>query len=77
VLRIWPGRGRVRTSRRVVSLEETDASEMRTSSIIALIMEAARTSETSVYFNDITRRYNPQGSNLHTRLRENLKSHTY
>jgi hypothetical protein len=42
----------------------------------ALLMEAIRTSETSIYSNENTRRYIPEGSNLHTRRRENLKSHT-
>jgi hypothetical protein len=41
---------------------------------IALLMEALRTSERSVYSNDSTRRYIPEGFNLHTRRRENLKS---
>jgi hypothetical protein len=39
------------------------------------MMEAARTSETSVNFYQTTRRYNPEESDLHTRRRENLKSH--
>jgi hypothetical protein len=43
--------------------------------LIALMMEAVRTSETSVYYSEITRRNIPEGSNLHIRLRENLKSH--
>jgi hypothetical protein len=43
--------------------------------IIALMMEAARTSETSVD-NYFTRQYIPEDkSELHTRGRENLKSH--
>jgi hypothetical protein len=33
--------------------------------IIALMMEAARTSETLVNFYQTTRRYNPEDSNLH------------
>jgi hypothetical protein len=33
------------------------------------------TSETSVYFNEITRRYIPEGNRLHICRRENLKSH--
>jgi hypothetical protein len=37
-------------------------------------MDAVRTSETSVY-SETTGRYIPEGSNLHTRRRENLKSH--
>jgi hypothetical protein len=39
------------------------------------MMEAVRTSETSVYSNQTTRRYIPEGSNLYIRSRENLKSH--
>jgi hypothetical protein len=43
--------------------------------IIALMMEAARTSETLVNSSyQTTRRYNPEDSHLHTRRRENLKS---
>jgi hypothetical protein len=40
-----------------------------------MMMEAAHTSHTSVYFNDTTWRYVPEGSDLHTRRRENMKSH--
>jgi hypothetical protein len=40
------------------------------------MMEAARTSETSVDIQLRTRQYNPLDSELHTRRRENLKSHT-
>jgi hypothetical protein len=39
------------------------------------MMEAVRTSETSVHFKVTTRRYIPEGSKLHTRHRENVKSH--
>jgi hypothetical protein len=39
------------------------------------MMEAARTSETSVDIKLITRQYIPEDSELHTRRRENLKSH--
>jgi hypothetical protein len=42
---------------------------------IALMMEAARTSETLVNFYQTTRCYNPEDSNLHTHRRENLKSY--
>jgi hypothetical protein len=42
--------------------------------IIALMMEAASTSETSIDFYQILRRNIPEES-LHTRRRENLKSH--
>jgi hypothetical protein len=42
--------------------------------IIALMIEAVRTSEMSVYSNETTQRYIPQGSsNVHTRRRENVK----
>jgi hypothetical protein len=37
--------------------------------------DAANTFETSVNFYQATRRNNPEDSNLHTRRRENLKSH--
>jgi hypothetical protein len=40
------------------------------------MMEAVRTSETSVYSNETTWRYIPEGSHIHTRRRENLKAHT-
>jgi hypothetical protein len=33
-------------------------------SLIALMMEAGRSSETSVYFNKTTRRYIPESSNF-------------
>jgi hypothetical protein len=45
------------TWRLVVSLKQTDVSEACTASIITLIMEAVRSSETSIYFNDMTRCY--------------------
>jgi hypothetical protein len=45
------------------------------SSLIALMKEAARTSETSVDIQLRTRQYIPEDSELHTRRRENLKSH--
>jgi hypothetical protein len=38
-------------------------------------MEAVRASETSICSNETTRRYIPEGFNLHTRRRENMKSH--
>jgi hypothetical protein len=47
-----------------------------TTSIIILMMEAVRTSETSVNFNVTTLRYIPEDSKLHFRRRESLKSHT-
>jgi hypothetical protein len=43
--------------------------------MIALMMEAARTSETSVDIELRTWQYIPEDSELHTRRRENLKSH--
>jgi hypothetical protein len=55
-------------------LKLTDVSEVRTASIIiALMMEAVRTSETSVNFIVTTRRYIPEDS-IHAHRRENLKS---
>jgi hypothetical protein len=39
------------------------------------MMEAVHTYETSVYSYETTRRYIPEYSKLHTRRRENLKSH--
>jgi hypothetical protein len=41
---------------------------------IALMMEAARTSETLVNFYQITRRYNPEDSHFRIHHRKNLKS---
>jgi hypothetical protein len=38
------------------------------------MMEAAKTSETSLNVYQTTRRYNPEHSHLHIRSRENLKS---
>jgi hypothetical protein len=43
--------------------------------LIALMMEAASISETSVNFYQTTRRNNPEDSHLLARRRENLKSH--
>jgi hypothetical protein len=43
--------------------------------IIALMMEAARISETLVDIQLRTRQYIPEDSELHTRRRENLNSH--
>jgi hypothetical protein len=39
------------------------------------MMEEVRASETSVYYNETTRRYILEGCHLHTRRREDLKSH--
>jgi hypothetical protein len=46
-------------------------------SLIALMMEAARTSETWVDIQLRTRQYIPENSEFHTRRRENLKSHKF
>jgi hypothetical protein len=43
--------------------------------VITLMMEAICTSQTSVYFNDTTQHYTPEGCNIHTRCQENLESH--
>jgi hypothetical protein len=42
---------------------------------IVRAMKAVRTSETSFNFNVTTRRCIPEDSKLHSRRRENLKSH--
>jgi hypothetical protein len=42
---------------------------------IALMMEAAGTSETLVNFYQTTRRYNPEDSHLRNHHRENFKSY--
>jgi hypothetical protein len=55
----------------------TDVSEVRAGSIIALVMEASRTSETSVEIQLRTPQYITEDSMLHTRHRENLKSRSY
>jgi hypothetical protein len=55
----------------------TDVSEVRAASIIALMMEAAHTSGTSVNIQLRTWQYIPEGSELYTRCLENLKSHIY
>jgi hypothetical protein len=39
------------------------------------MMEAVRTSETSINFNVTTRRYIPEDSKLYTHRRENLNPH--
>jgi hypothetical protein len=62
--------------RRVVTSKLTDVSEVLTASIIiVLMMESAHTSETSVDIYFTTRQCIPEDSELHTRRRENLKSH--
>jgi hypothetical protein len=43
---------------------------------IALMMEAAKSSETLVNFYQTTLRYNPEDSHLRTHRRENLKTQT-
>jgi hypothetical protein len=55
----------------------TDVSEVRAASIIDLMMEVAHTFVTSVDIQLRTRQYIPEDSELHTRRRENLKSHIY
>jgi hypothetical protein len=44
-------------------------------SLIALMMEAVQTSETSLHSYQSTRRYNPEDNHLHIHLHENLKSY--
>jgi hypothetical protein len=43
--------------------------------LIALMMEAARTSETLVNFYQTTRRYNPEDNHLRSHRRQNSKSY--
>jgi hypothetical protein len=43
--------------------------------LIALVMKAVRTTETSVYFYDTTRRHISECCHLHTRCCEKLKFH--
>jgi hypothetical protein len=73
--------------RRVVWQKFTDVSDMLAASIIgaintifvliALMMEAASTFETSVNFYQTTRFNNPEDRHLHARRRENLKSYCF
>jgi hypothetical protein len=56
-----------------VSFEVITAVSMK----VALMMEAASTSETPVNFYQTTRRKNSEDSHLHTRRRENLKSRIF
>jgi hypothetical protein len=56
------------------SLVDIDVSEVLTASVIAPMMEAVSTSETSVSFYQTTRRNIPEGSYLPIRRHENLKS---
>jgi hypothetical protein len=44
--------------------------------VVASMMEAVRTSETSVYFSETTQRYIPESCYIHTRRCENLESHS-
>jgi hypothetical protein len=56
----------------------TDVAEVSAASIIiALIMEAARTSETSVDIQLRRWQYIPEDSELHARRLENLKFHIW
>jgi hypothetical protein len=63
--------------RRAVWYKFTDVSELLNASSIMTMMEAVSTSETSVNFYPTTRRKIPEDSQLHTRRRENLKSHQF
>jgi hypothetical protein len=58
--------------RHVVWYKSTEVSEVLAASIIsALMMEAANTSETTVYFYQTTRHNSPEDSHFYTRRREN------
>jgi hypothetical protein len=54
-------------------VQQIAAAVKKYASLIALMMEAARTSETLVNFCQTTRRYNPEDSHLRNHRRENLK----
>jgi hypothetical protein len=58
-----------------VNIEVASIIRAMSTVLIALMMEAARTSETLVNFYQTTRRYNPEDSHLRTHRRENLKSY--
>jgi hypothetical protein len=59
--------------RRVVTLKWTDVSKVRTASIIRAVIHLPDDGGST---HDVTtRRYIPEDSKLHTRRRENLKSH--
>jgi hypothetical protein len=61
--------------RRVIWYKLTEVSGLLSASTIALMLKPASTSEASVIFYQTTRRNNREDSHLHTRRRENLKSH--
>jgi hypothetical protein len=69
--------------RRLVSLVQTDVSELRTvyviramnHSFIVLMMEGSHTSVMSVYSNETTWCYIPEDFKLHTRRSKKLKFH--
>jgi hypothetical protein len=55
--------------RLIVSLAWTDVTEVRTASIFrAMMMEAVRTSETSVHSNETTLRHIPEDCKLNTHV---------
>jgi hypothetical protein len=58
-----------------VNINNVNRLFMKLRIFITLMIEAARTSETSVDIQLRTRQYIPEDSELHTRHRENLKSH--
>jgi hypothetical protein len=59
---------------RVLNWISTDVSEVCAAAIISLMMEAARTYETTFDVQLRARQYIPEDSELHTRRRENFKS---
>jgi hypothetical protein len=61
---------------RVLNRISTDVSEVRDASIIRVMMQEARNSETSVDIQLRTWQYIPDDSEVHTRRHESLKSHT-
>jgi hypothetical protein len=61
----------------IMFLNLTISKVFKNYSVVSLMMEAVRTSETLVNFNVTTLRNIPEDSKLHTRRHENLKSHIF
>jgi hypothetical protein len=66
-------KSRLKSTGRIVAIRM--AIEIAIGRTIALMMEAASTSETSVNFYQTARPNNPEDNRPHTRRRENLRSH--
>jgi hypothetical protein len=71
----WERLGKLGLSNKQTSKETIWLLKMAVFWAIALMMEAARASETLVNFYQTTRFYNPEDSHPHTHRRENVKSY--